>query len=65
MQINELRNKHHINVTGSDIPALVETFEELVNDYEIPQQVVDNLSGCGYTTPTPVQMQAIPLMAKV
>lgn len=64
-QGNELRNKHHIIVTGTDIPAVVETFDELVSEYEIPQQIVDNLAGCGYATPTPVQMQAIPIMTKV
>lgn len=64
-QVNELRNKHHINVTGHGVPALAENFDDLVKDYEIPQQIVDNLAGCGYATPTPVQMQAIPIMAKV
>lgn len=64
-KVNELRNKNHVNVSGHNVPALVETFQELVDEHDIPQQIVDNLHGCGYTTPTPVQMQAIPIMAKV
>lgn len=47
------------------MPALVETFQELVHEHDIPQQIIDNLHGCGYTQPTPVQMQAIPIMAQV
>lgn len=52
-------------MSGSDVPSLVDSFQGFVDDYDIPQQVVTNLNDCGYTHPTPVQMQAIPIMAKV
>lgn len=64
-QMNQIRNKHHINVHGSNPPDPIETFPQLVNDYSIPQQIVDNLIACGYKEPTPIQMQAIPIMASV
>lgn len=64
-QVNHLRNLHHINVHGSSPPDPIETFDELVNACSIPQQIVSNLVVCGYNEPTPIQMQAIPIMAAV
>lgn len=50
---------------GTNPPDLVETFEQLVNDCSIPQQIVNNLISSGYKEPTPIQMQAIPIMGSV
>lgn len=65
IQINHIRNIHHINVHGPNTPNPIETFEQLVNDCAIPQQIVNNLISCGYKEPTPIQMQAIPIMCSV
>lgn len=64
-KINELRNKHHIRVKGSNPPPPIESFDELAQDYGVMENVVKGVLGCGYTAPTPIQMQAIPAMLKV
>ena len=33
--------------------------------YEIPDKIMENLKKAGYTTPTPIQMQAIPIIMEV
>ena len=43
----------------------IETFEQLIVENQVPEQVVKNLAACGYETPTPIQMQAIPILLKV
>lgn len=60
-----MRNKYHIHVKGSNPPDPIETFEEMKNKFDIDPQVFDNLYSCGYSVPTPIQMQAIPVMANV
>lgn len=64
-QINHLRNKYHIHVNGSNPADPLETFDEMKTNYGFDSQVFDNLFSCGYNTPTPIQMQAIPAMASV
>ncbi|XP_031628090.1 probable ATP-dependent RNA helicase DDX52 [Contarinia nasturtii] len=62
-KVNHIRNKYHINVHGTNPADPVETFDELINDCAIPRQIVNNLISCGYKEPTPIQMQAIPIMS--
>lgn len=64
-QINHIRNIHHINVHGPNVSDPIETIDQLVNDCAIPQQIVNNLISCDYKEPTPIQMQAIPIMCSV
>lgn len=47
-------------MVGRHIPPPIKTFQEL----EIGKDLIDNLSKCGYTDPTPIQMQAIPVMLR-
>jgi ATP-dependent RNA helicase DDX52/ROK1 len=61
-KMNALRNAHQIHVSGSDVPDPVDTFEQLVEMYELPQYIVTNIEAAGYTSPTPIQMQAMPLL---
>lgn len=61
-QINQMRRKHHINIKGSDIPDPVESFSSLQERYKIPLYMVKNVTQRGYQSPTPIQMQAIPVM---
>lgn len=63
--MNHIRNKHHINVHGTNPPDPIENFSQLCSDYAISQAIVDNLIACGYKEPTPIQMQAVPIMASV
>ncbi|XP_052873757.1 probable ATP-dependent RNA helicase DDX52 [Anopheles cruzii] len=44
-----------------DVPDMIETFGELTNKYNVSHQLVANIVAC-YSKPTPVQMQAIPVL---
>lgn len=63
--VNHIRNVHHINVHGSHPEDPIETFDEMVSTCAIPQQIVNNITASGYDKPTPIQMQAIPILAAV
>ncbi|XP_019725208.1 putative ATP-dependent RNA helicase DDX52 [Hippocampus comes] len=61
-KVNRLRSRHRINVHGSDAPDPVCTFEELQSEYHLNPRLLENMRNAGLSTPTPIQMQAIPLM---
>jgi len=61
-RIAHLRNVNNISANGSNIPPPSETFEELYSRYHLSDQLQKNIHDCGYETPTPIQMQAIPCM---
>ncbi|KAM3601409.1 uncharacterized protein V6R79_012282 [Siganus canaliculatus] len=61
-KVNRIRSQHRINVHGCDVPDPVCTFEELQSEYRLNPRVLQNLKDAGLSSPTPVQMQAIPLM---
>lgn len=65
MQVNRIRSQNRINVHGSDIPDPVCTFDELQSEYHLNARVLQNLKDAGLCSPTPIQMQAIPLMMHV
>lgn len=50
---------------GSDIPDPVCTFDELQSEYHLNSRILQNLKDAGLCSPTPIQMQAIPLMMHV
>ena len=69
-----MRNVHHINVNGEDVPYPIETFGELINESEFkknypnldyPKQLIENLKPYKYEELTAIQMQAIPVMLNV
>lgn len=60
--VNRTRNVHRITAVGNNVPAPVESFQELADKYNVSQQIIDNLTSSGYTEPTPIQMQAVPVM---
>ncbi|XP_026494560.2 DEAD box protein 52 homolog [Vanessa tameamea] len=61
-QQNQFRNEHGIKAVGRHIPNALKDFNELVTKYKVAQSLVDTLSQCGYSEPTPVQRQAIPCL---
>ncbi|XP_003703115.1 DExD-box helicase 52 isoform X2 [Megachile rotundata] len=61
-KINQFRNQHRINVTGSRVPEPISEFSELSKNYGVSEQLLNNVITCGYVQPTPIQMQAIPVM---
>ncbi|XP_054611514.1 probable ATP-dependent RNA helicase DDX52 [Dunckerocampus dactyliophorus] len=61
-KVNRIRSQHRINVHGSDMPDPVCTFEEVQSEYRLNPRILENLRTAGLNSPTPIQMQAIPLM---
>ncbi|KAK9955717.1 hypothetical protein ABG768_015575 [Culter alburnus] len=61
-KVNQIRHQNRINVHGTDIPDPVSSFEELQKEYDLDPRVIQNIKAAGFQTPTPIQMQAIPLM---
>lgn len=64
-RVNHVRNVNHIIVHGPQPEDPVETFDEMVSQCAVPQLIANNLIATGYDKPTPIQMQAIPIMAAV
>lgn len=54
--------RQRIRAKGTDVPALLETFEQLATRYNVSRVLLRNVAALGYEEPTPVQRQAIPAM---
>ncbi|NWI67655.1 DDX52 helicase, partial [Todus mexicanus] len=61
-KINRFRNKHRISVQGTDLPDPVATFDQLQKEYKVHPKIMENIQASGFRVPTPIQMQAIPVM---
>ncbi|KAJ2461163.1 RNA-dependent ATPase rok1, partial [Coemansia sp. RSA 2424] len=59
--VSEYLKRHRIKVTGSDVPHPVKTFEMLCREHAFQPFVLRNLEKFGFTQPTPIQMQAVPI----
>uniref|UniRef100_A0A182QT39 Probable ATP-dependent RNA helicase DDX52 n=1 Tax=Anopheles farauti TaxID=69004 RepID=A0A182QT39_9DIPT len=64
-RINKLRKLHKIHVPKNRrnlrVPNIIESFDQLNTDHGVSSQLIDNIKEC-YSHPTPVQMQAIPVL---
>ncbi|KAJ7397292.1 synergin gamma [Pitangus sulphuratus] len=60
--INRFRNQHRINIQGTDLPDPIATFEQLQEEYKVHPKILENIQAAGFHVPTPIQMQAIPVM---
>ena len=65
LQMNHVRNLHRIHVYGSDMPEPCGSFDKLSTDYKLHSRIIENIKSVGYVTPTPIQIQAIPVMLHV
>ncbi|XP_074118169.1 putative ATP-dependent RNA helicase DDX52 isoform X2 [Sminthopsis crassicaudata] len=61
-KINCFRNKHKIHIQGTDLPEPIASFQQLDQEYKIHSRLLQNILDAGFQTPTPIQMQAIPVM---
>ncbi|KAI8907394.1 P-loop containing nucleoside triphosphate hydrolase protein [Gorgonomyces haynaldii] len=61
-QANAIRKQHKIKITGTDCPFPIESFHELYQRFQIKSFMKKNIKECGYDAPTPIQMQAFPIM---
>ena len=56
------RRHNRIETEGDDVPKRVESFKELYDRYNISQHLRDAIQRSGFSAPTAVQTQIIPLM---
>lgn len=62
-QVARFRKQHRIYVYGTDIPDPCPTFEAIIEKYDISEALAETIrEQLANWTPTPIQMQAIPLM---
>ncbi|KAM4648375.1 putative ATP-dependent RNA helicase DDX52 isoform 1-T1 [Amazona ochrocephala] len=61
-KVNHFRNQHKISVQGTDLPDPIATFDQLQKEYKIHPKIMENIQAAGFRVPTPIQMQAIPVM---
>lgn len=54
---NKIREKHHILVSGDDVPPPIADFK----DMKLPKPLLDYLKGKKILSPTPIQLQGIPV----
>ncbi|KAM8708526.1 hypothetical protein ACLKA7_015495 [Drosophila subpalustris] len=64
-KISSLRKQHNIAVLGKDVPAPITSFDELNSaEYNLLPRLKENLLSYGFPQPTPIQMQALPVLLK-
>nr|XP_002741008.2 PREDICTED: probable ATP-dependent RNA helicase DDX52-like [Saccoglossus kowalevskii] len=61
-KVNAFRKKHKIHISGTDIPDPIDSFQQLKQEYKINSTILKNVEDVGYQSPTPIQMQTLPLM---
>ncbi|XP_065084624.1 probable ATP-dependent RNA helicase DDX52 [Ochlerotatus camptorhynchus] len=63
-KVNRLRNLHQIKVKKGkkSVADPIEDFRQLAERFNVSNQLIKNIVECGYKAPTPVQMQAIPVL---
>lgn len=60
-----LAPKHRVITKGSNVPECLDTFPALKDRYQIPSQLMTNLSQNGYVQPTAIQSYGIPILLEV
>lgn len=61
----KLSKKHRVVAKGNNVPAPVESFEELRTRYNFPSRMLQNLGKNGWVEPTGIQAHAIPMFLEV
>lgn len=56
-----LRKSYRANVTGDDVPLPIGSFQDLISRFKLDRRVLSNLIDAGFTEPTPIQSEAIPI----
>jgi ATP-dependent RNA helicase DDX52/ROK1 len=61
IKTQQLSRKARINVTGTNPPAPLSTFADLAQ-FDPPEYLSTNINELEFDTPTPIQMQSIPII---
>jgi len=64
-QLALFRSHLKIKVYGTDIPNPFRSFEGLVKQYQLDPYLQRNILASGFKKPTPIQMQAVPVVLHV
>lgn len=64
-QLALFRSHLKIRVYGTDIPNPFKSFDGLAKQYQLEQYLQRNITASGFKKPTPIQMQAIPVILHV
>ncbi|KZT67658.1 P-loop containing nucleoside triphosphate hydrolase protein [Daedalea quercina L-15889] len=54
--------RHRVTTKGSNVPEHINSFQQLQEKYQIPYNLLSNLSQCGYKRPTGIQSHGIPIL---
>lgn len=54
-----------VKTVGDRVPEALSTFDIMKKAYSLSPILMENLNKSGYTVPTPIQTQAIPVMLQV
>ncbi|KAI8874146.1 P-loop containing nucleoside triphosphate hydrolase protein [Ramicandelaber brevisporus] len=60
--LSRFRSEHGIHVYGTDVPFPVRSFAMLLKVYSFPDFLRQQVQAIGFKTPTPIQMQATPII---
>ncbi|XP_016956291.1 probable ATP-dependent RNA helicase DDX52 [Drosophila biarmipes] len=61
-EANETRKQYGISVLGKKVPPPVGSFEALTKEFKLLPRLQQNLLGRNFDQPTPIQMQALPVL---
>ncbi|KAJ3027323.1 RNA-dependent ATPase rok1 [Rhizophlyctis rosea] len=61
-EVNIFRKENRIRIYGTDVPHPLRTFGELPERFKLRTYLRRNLKEAGYSDPTPIQKQAVPIM---
>ncbi|CAI4061581.1 RNA-dependent ATPase ROK1 SKDI_07G0930 [Saccharomyces kudriavzevii IFO 1802] len=60
-EASALRKSYKGNVSGSDVPLPIGSFEDLISRFSFDKRLLNNLVENGFTEPTPIQNECIPV----
>jgi ATP-dependent RNA helicase DDX52/ROK1 len=60
-EAQKLRKSYRAKVSGDDVPLPIGSFEDLIKRFRLDPKVLTNLIDAGFTEPTPIQAEAIPI----
>ena len=61
VEASALRKSYKGNVSGIDIPLPIGSFEDLISRFSFDKRLLNNLIENGFTEPTPIQCECIPV----
>lgn len=60
--LKKLQKAYRIKIEGDRVPELQDSFDKLQKKYRLSKGFIQKVKSQGYTRPTPVQMQALPIL---